>query len=42
MQRRQGGIGAKPREMLGANGAPAVPPGAALGWAHLIRKLGIQ
>ena len=42
MQRRQGGAGAKPREMPGANGAPAAPPGAALGWAHLTHEHGMQ
>ena len=42
MQRRQGGAEAKLCEMLGANGTPAAPPGAALGWAHLICKHGMQ
>ena len=39
MQRRHV---AKIREMPGANGAPAVPPSTALGWAHQSRKHGMQ
>lgn len=42
MQRRQGGVSVKPREMAGANGSPAAPPGAAFGWVHLTHEHGMQ